>query len=385
MTNRRVGISRSGSMICKWRVFKSSGGKHGSSYRQYFSRLVVLFGICGGVEKPGGGIISLLFVMPEKGDSWGCVPRSLFWREDLDRDGERGFDYLTFALVSLKAPREGVGIRVADSHAGNHPEGRTFEPENEVLVAQICITHPLAAALSTANLSIKFAERLKLHQITRRDSLVYGIYETIHVNFDELPLMASNHVSSDPVPQCLTTTLEHESLSLGPQSQENVPQATETLCRSLPTINAADAPDKRQQQNTTQSTTTTVVVDTPPLNIQTTPETTSQAPTQAPTFTADNKNINQAETSIEKTPQQQSSYLKAKGNRQGEEEVYVNHPDGFVDPHHPDKIYRLKRALYGLKQALRVWYDELSNFLVSKRLSKGSIDPTLFINKKGRS
>nr|GFC83944.1 Gag-Pol polyprotein [Tanacetum cinerariifolium] len=25
------------------------------------------------------------------------------------------------------------------------------------------------------------------------------------------------------------------------------------------------------------------------------------------------------------------------------EEVYVNQPDGFVDPYHPDKIYRLKR------------------------------------------
>ncbi|GJW83583.1 ribonuclease H-like domain-containing protein [Tanacetum coccineum] len=35
------------------------------------------------------------------------------------------------------------------------------------------------------------------------------------------------------------------------------------------------------------------------------------------------------------------------------EEVYVNQPDGFVDPHHPDKVYRLKEALYGLKQALR--------------------------------
>ncbi|GJV75457.1 hypothetical protein Tco_1507041 [Tanacetum coccineum] len=42
-----------------------------------------------------------------RGDSWGCVPRSLFWREDLDRDGEHGFDYLTFALVSSKASREG--------------------------------------------------------------------------------------------------------------------------------------------------------------------------------------------------------------------------------------------------------------------------------------
>nr|GEU81073.1 hypothetical protein [Tanacetum cinerariifolium] len=63
------------------------------------------------------------------------------------------------------------------------------------------------------------------------------------------------------------------------------------------------------------------------------------------------------------------------------EEVYVNQPDSFVDPYHPDKVYRLKKALYGLKQAPRAWYDELSNFLVSKGFSKGSIDPTLFITK----
>nr|GEW88734.1 hypothetical protein [Tanacetum cinerariifolium] len=63
------------------------------------------------------------------------------------------------------------------------------------------------------------------------------------------------------------------------------------------------------------------------------------------------------------------------------EEVYVNQPDGFVDPYHPDKVYRLKKALYGLKQAPRAWYDELSNSLVSKGFSKGSIDPTLFITK----
>nr|GEV00454.1 putative reverse transcriptase domain-containing protein [Tanacetum cinerariifolium] len=35
------------------------------------------------------------------------------------------------------------------------------------------------------------------------------------------------------------------------------------------------------------------------------------------------------------------------------EEVYVNQPVGFVDPYHPDKVYRLKKALYGLKQAPR--------------------------------
>nr|GFA96283.1 putative RNA-directed DNA polymerase [Tanacetum cinerariifolium] len=40
------------------------------------------------------------------------------------------------------------------------------------------------------------------------------------------------------------------------------------------------------------------------------------------------------------------------------EEVYVNQPDGFVDPYHPDKVYRLKKALYGLKQAPIVWNSD---------------------------
>nr|GEW82691.1 retrovirus-related Pol polyprotein from transposon TNT 1-94 [Tanacetum cinerariifolium] len=65
------------------------------------------------------------------------------------------------------------------------------------------------------------------------------------------------------------------------------------------------------------------------------------------------------------------------------EEVYVNQPDGFIDPYHLDKVYRLKKGLYGLKQAPRAWYDELSTFLVSKGFSKGSIDLTLFISKHG--
>nr|GEV04517.1 copia protein [Tanacetum cinerariifolium]GEV27752.1 copia protein [Tanacetum cinerariifolium] len=36
---------------------------------------------------------------------------------------------------------------------------------------------------------------------------------------------------------------------------------------------------------------------------------------------------------------------------QENEELYVNQPDGFIDPHHPDKVYHLKKELYGLKQA----------------------------------
>nr|GFA79214.1 hypothetical protein [Tanacetum cinerariifolium] len=53
------------------------------------------------------------------------------------------------------------------------------------------------------------------------------------------------------------------------------------------------------------------------------------------------------------------------------EEVYVAQSDGFVDPDHPEKVYRLRKALYGLKQAPRAWYDELSKFLTSKGFTKG--------------
>ncbi|GKA40763.1 hypothetical protein Tco_0733356 [Tanacetum coccineum] len=53
------------------------------------------------------------------------------------------------------------------------------------------------------------------------------------------------------------------------------------------------------------------------------------------------------------------------------EEVYVAQPDGFVDPDHPEKVYRLRKAIYGLKQALKAWYDKLSNFLMSKGFTKG--------------
>ncbi|GJZ94895.1 putative ribonuclease H-like domain-containing protein, partial [Tanacetum coccineum] len=37
------------------------------------------------------------------------------------------------------------------------------------------------------------------------------------------------------------------------------------------------------------------------------------------------------------------------------EEVYVHQPPGFIDPAHPNKVYKVFKALYGLHQALRAW------------------------------
>nr|GEZ34561.1 retrovirus-related Pol polyprotein from transposon TNT 1-94 [Tanacetum cinerariifolium] len=303
------------------------------------------------------------------------------------------------------------------------------------------------------------------------------IVETIHVNIDELPQMASDHVSSDPGPECQRMALEHDSLSPGLQCQSNVPHVAETVTTSneldllfslmfdellngssqvvskSSAVATVDTPNHRQQQHTTS------------LNNQATPEQTCQVPTQAPIVTS-TENIHQAETNSENAHVVDDEFINifyhpleqvignpsqsVRTRRQLEsdgkmcmfalteelhqfdrldegvdfeesfapvprleavwlfiayvahksftvyqmdiktaflygplikEEVYMNQPDGFVDPYHPDKVYRLKKALYGLKQAPRAWYGELSNFLVYKGFSKGSIDPTLYITK----
>ncbi|GJU96729.1 retrovirus-related pol polyprotein from transposon TNT 1-94 [Tanacetum coccineum] len=75
-----------------------------------------------------------------------------------------------------------------------------------------------------------YSTQLRAYRVYNKRTRV--IVETIHVNFDKLPQMALDHISSDPVPQCLKTALEHDNLSPGPQSQENVPHSAETLTTS---------------------------------------------------------------------------------------------------------------------------------------------------------
>nr|GEX32052.1 hypothetical protein [Tanacetum cinerariifolium] len=199
------------------------------------------------------------------------------------------------------------------------------------------------------------------------------IVETIHVNFDELPHMASDHVNR-------TVTTSNELDLLFSLMFDELLNGSSLAVSKYSTVTTTDALNQRQQQNTT------------PLNNQTTPDPTCQVPTQAPTIIS-TENITQAEMIAENAQvadDELSTFFPHRYKTEGrhlarlevvrlfieydahksftvyqmdvktaflygplKEEVYVNQPDGFVDPYHPDKVYRLKKALYGLKQAPR--------------------------------
>nr|GFC69367.1 putative RNA-directed DNA polymerase [Tanacetum cinerariifolium] len=122
-------------------------------------------------------------------------------------------------------------------------------------------------------------------------------------------------------------------------------------------VTTSDTPNQRQHQHTT------------PLNTQTTTDPSYQVPTQASTISS-TENIHQAEMIAENAQVENDEFINIFFHIDGEmcmfaltmdvktaflygplkEEAYVSQPDGFVDPYHPDKVYRLKKALYGLKQ-----------------------------------
>ncbi|GJT30213.1 hypothetical protein Tco_0910488 [Tanacetum coccineum] len=109
-TNRRVGISRSGSMICKWHVFKSSGGKHGSSYRQSFASGVAWHDQASMRSKDALGVIL------------GVMYHDLYFGgKNLIEIENVG---LTFAQVLSKAHREGEDpIRASKGRPSNRKGG----------------------------------------------------------------------------------------------------------------------------------------------------------------------------------------------------------------------------------------------------------------------
>nr|GEW65831.1 retrovirus-related Pol polyprotein from transposon TNT 1-94 [Tanacetum cinerariifolium] len=264
------------------------------------------------------------------------------------------------------------------------------------------------------------------------------IVETIHVNFDELPYMASDHVSSDPVLKCQKTTLEHDSLS--PETiTENaqvedddfinifytlVQDREETSSRYVDSSNMHTFYQRHPSEHRwTKGHPLEQVIGNPSQSVKTRHQLESDGKMCLFALTEELHQFDRLDVWELVDRPLSKGYAQKEGvdfeesfapvaRLEGvrlfiaydehksftvyhmdvkttflyghlKEEVDANQLDGFVDPYYPDKVYRLKKALYGLKQAPRTWYNELSNFLVSKGFSKGSIDPTLFISKHG--
>ncbi|GKV11696.1 hypothetical protein SLEP1_g22924 [Rubroshorea leprosula] len=62
-----------------------------------------------------------------------------------------------------------------------------------------------------------------------------------------------------------------------------------------------------------------------------------------------------------------------------EEKLFMAQPVGFVDPALPHHVCRLRKSIYGLKQALRVWFQELKQFIISQGFSHSRSDSSLFV------
>ena len=64
-----------------------------------------------------------------------------------------------------------------------------------------------------------------------------------------------------------------------------------------------------------------------------------------------------------------------------DEEVYIEQPEGFVDPNKRDMVCKLHKALYGLKQAPIAWYERLHNYLIQIGFQRPNDNNSLYIKE----
>lgn len=49
-----------------------------------------------------------------------------------------------------------------------------------------------------------------------------------------------------------------------------------------------------------------------------------------------------------------------------EEDIYMEHFEGFIDTSYSDHVCELKRVLYGLEQAPRQWISKINDFFIKQ-------------------
>ncbi len=64
------------------------------------------------------------------------------------------------------------------------------------------------------------------------------------------------------------------------------------------------------------------------------------------------------------------------------DEIYIRQPEGFIDPKHPNKVWRLLKSLYGLKQAPLVWNQTIDRHLRASGFEPTKADPCVYVRWK---
>ena len=62
-----------------------------------------------------------------------------------------------------------------------------------------------------------------------------------------------------------------------------------------------------------------------------------------------------------------------------EEEIYMQQPDGYIQPDKEDMVCRLKKSLYGLKQSPRCWNRVFSEYMESIDFKQSTADPCVYV------
>jgi hypothetical protein len=81
-----------------------------------------------------------------------------------------------------------------------------------------------------------------------------------------------------------------------------------------------------------------------------------------------------------KVYQMDVKYAFLNGNM--EEEVFIEHPEGFQLSENQDYVCKLKKSLYGLKQAPRAWYSRLDKYLQQQGFKRGTAESNIYIKEE---